>query len=58
MTQVLRLVTRLNIGGPARQALMLSRDLKDEFPTVLAAGHTDEREGELSDPEVPIHRSR
>jgi glycosyltransferase involved in cell wall biosynthesis len=35
---------------------MLSRDLKDEFPTVLAAGHTDEREGELSDPEVPIHR--
>lgn len=52
--QVLRLITRLNIGGPAIQALMLTRELRDEFPTVLAAGRAPDREGELSDPLVYV----
>jgi len=53
---VLRLLTRLNIGGPARQALLLTRELGREFPTVLAAGFPTSAEGELSDPAVPVHR--
>lgn len=54
--RVLRLITRLNIGGPARQALLLSRALADDYPTVLAAGTPPAEEGELSDAEVPVHR--
>ncbi len=54
--RVLRLITRLNIGGPARQALLLARDLRADFPTLLAAGHPPPEEGELSDPEVAVHR--
>ena len=50
----LRLITRLNVGGPARQALLLTRELRDEFPTVLAAGRPTSSEGELSDPQVPV----
>lgn len=52
--KVLRLITRLNVGGPARQALLLTRDLADEFPTTLAAGRCAASEGELSDPAVPV----
>jgi glycosyltransferase involved in cell wall biosynthesis len=55
-TAVLRLVTRLNIGGPARQALLLTRALGDEYPTVLAAGRPLPSEGELADPAVAIRR--
>ncbi len=54
-TQVLRLVTRLNIGGPARQALLLTRDLAAQFPTTLVAGRPTASEGELRDPAVPVH---
>ena len=54
--RVLRLITRLNIGGPARQALLLSKELKNDFPTLLAAGSPPPEEGELTDPEVPVHR--
>jgi glycosyltransferase involved in cell wall biosynthesis len=53
---VLRLVTRLNIGGPARHALILTRELSDEYPTVLAAGVPDTSEGELADPAVAVER--
>lgn len=52
--RVLRLVTRLNIGGPARQALLLTKELQERFPTVLAAGRPTESEGEMSDPEVAV----
>lgn len=52
--RVLRLITRLNVGGPARQALLLTRELAEEFPTVLAAGRPAEVEGELSDPAVKV----
>lgn len=51
---VLRLITRLNVGGPSRQALILSRELADRYPTVLAAGTPTDEEGELSDPAVPV----
>jgi glycosyltransferase involved in cell wall biosynthesis len=53
---VLRLMTRLNIGGPARQALLLTRALSDEYPTVLAAGCPAPSEGELTDPAVAVRR--
>jgi len=53
---IVRLVTRLNVGGPARHALILTRDLAEEFPTVLAVGQVGPREGELSDPAVTVHR--
>lgn len=51
---VLRLLTRLNIGGPSRHVLILTRDLADRYPTVLAAGRPAPNEGELSDPTVPV----
>lgn len=54
--QVLRVITRLNVGGPARHALILSRELAAEFPTTLAAGTPEPEEGELSDPDVPVVR--
>lgn len=52
-TNILRVITRLNIGGPARQALLLSKKL-GEFPTTLVAGRPTAAEGELTDPDVPI----
>lgn len=54
-TDVVRLITRLNIGGPARQALLLSRRLQAQWPTVLAAGVAPGTEGELSDAGVSVH---
>ena len=53
---VVRLVTRLNVGGPARQALLLTRELAADFPTVLAAGYPTAHEGELTDDEVNVRR--
>jgi len=54
--RVARLITRLNIGGPARQALALTQHLRPEFETVLGAGTPAAAEGELSQPDVHIHR--
>jgi len=53
-TRVLRLITRMNIGGPARQAILLTKGLSAEFPTVLAAGRPVQVEGVLTDPDVPV----
>ncbi len=55
-TAAVRLITRLNVGGPARQALLLTRELQADFPTILAAGDPTAVEGELSDPLVPVRR--
>jgi glycosyltransferase involved in cell wall biosynthesis len=52
--RVLRLITRLNVGGPARQALLLTRHLSGEFPTTLAAGRPTSSEGELRDAAVHV----
>ncbi len=54
VARVVRLATRLNIGGPAHQCLLLTSALADEFPTTLAAGRPQEEEGELADPSVPV----
>ena len=54
--RVLRLITRLNVGGPARQALLLTRELQNRYDTVLAAGTPESHEGELSDPNIEVTR--
>ncbi|MHB8464783.1 MAG: glycosyltransferase [Acidimicrobiales bacterium] len=59
---IVRVITRLNVGGPARHALLLTRRLADEFPTTLVTGRSDLNEGELCDPAVvpiyvPLRRS-
>lgn len=54
--QVVRLITRLNIGGPARQALLLTKELSTTHATLLGAGFPASEEGELSDPDVAVHR--
>lgn len=47
--RVLRIITRLNIGGPALHAIFLSEGLnKERFETMLVAGKPDEREGDMS----------
>lgn len=53
---VLLLLTRLNIGGPAGQALLLAKGLAPDFEALLAAGTPAAKEGELTDPEVRVHR--
>lgn len=53
---ILRAITRLNIGGPARQALLLTKELRPKFRTLLAAGEPDPTEGELSDAAVEVER--
>jgi glycosyltransferase involved in cell wall biosynthesis len=53
---VLRVITRLNVGGPARHALLLAKGLAPEYATTLAAGTPPPNEGELGDPEVPVTR--
>ena len=52
--RVLRLITRLNVGGPARQALLLTRALRPEFETTLAAGAPTSEEGQLGHRDVPV----
>jgi glycosyltransferase involved in cell wall biosynthesis len=53
---ILRVATRLAVGGPARNALLLSRGLADEYATTLATGTPAPGEGELTDPAVPVVR--
>ena len=51
---LVRVITRLNIGGPSRQALLLARALAPEYETVLAAGVPARDEGELTDDRVVV----
>jgi hypothetical protein len=46
--KVVRIIGRLNIGGPARQACFLHQALRNNFDTMLIAGHLDEEEGDMS----------
>jgi glycosyltransferase involved in cell wall biosynthesis len=47
--RVLRVITRLNVGGPSRQALFLTRELRSRgFDTRLVWGSSGEGEGELA----------
>ncbi|HET6794528.1 MAG TPA: glycosyltransferase [Acidimicrobiales bacterium] len=52
------MITRLNIGGPARQALFLTRAMAPRYATTLVAGTPDDVEGELVDPAVAVTRVR
>lgn len=52
--RILRVITRLNIGGPARQALTLAKELESDYRTMLVTGTPNPDEGELSDPEVVV----
>lgn len=54
---ILRVVTRLNVGGPARHALILSKGLEPHYRTTLAVGTPTPDEGELTDPAVPLVRT-
>lgn len=51
--RILQLVTRLNVGGPARHVLHLAASLRDADVRV-AAGRPPPEEGELRDPRVPV----
>ena len=44
MPKVLRIINRLNIGGPTYNAAYLSKYLSDDFETLLIAGEKDETE--------------
>lgn len=49
---VLRVITRLNVGGPARHALLLTKGLAPRYSSLLVVGTPDSSEGELGDPLV------
>jgi glycosyltransferase involved in cell wall biosynthesis len=50
-TRLLRVMTRLNVGGPARQAIFLTRDLQERgFDTRLVWGSSGPREGVIEPP--------
>jgi glycosyltransferase involved in cell wall biosynthesis len=46
--KVVRIIGRLNVGGPARQACFLHEALRQNFDTILIAGGLDEGEGDMS----------
>ncbi|MDP3789587.1 MAG: glycosyltransferase, partial [Candidatus Omnitrophota bacterium] len=47
--KVLRIITRMNIGGPARQAALLSSELgKKDFDCMLLTGSLPESEGDMN----------
>lgn len=51
---VLELVTRMNIGGPARHVLHLARELPPRFDVRVAAGRSGSEEGTLTDENVAV----
>jgi glycosyltransferase involved in cell wall biosynthesis len=52
--RVLRVMTRLNIGGPARQELVLTRSLMARgYDTRLVSGDSGEREGRMPSDDGP-----
>lgn len=54
--RVLRVLTRLNVGGPARQAMLLQRYLGPEFDQIIAAGDVLPGEAELDHRGVDVAR--
>lgn len=49
----MRIITRLNIGGPARQAISLTEKLRPYgYETDLVTGSAGDREGEIAPPET------
>jgi glycosyltransferase involved in cell wall biosynthesis len=60
--RVLRVIARMNVGGPAWQVSVLTRGLEnDEFTTQLVCGEISDGEADflaLRDPELPVTRVR
>jgi len=49
MIKIVRIIARLNIGGPAINVVLLSEGLKDDgFETTLITGRVEESEGDMS----------
>ena len=49
MTRILRVLTRLNVGGPAQHAVFLTERLQDaDFTSLLAAGAVNREEGDMT----------
>ena len=47
--KILRIIARLNVGGPARHVVWLTKELQDdEFQSVLIAGTIPEGEADMS----------
>lgn len=46
--KVARIIGRLNVGGPARQACYLHEALRDRYDTLLVTGRLDEGEADMS----------
>jgi glycosyltransferase involved in cell wall biosynthesis len=46
--KVVRIIGRLNVGGPARQACLLHERLRPEFETVLITGRPDSGEKDMN----------
>ena len=46
--KIVRIIGRLNVGGPARQACFLHQALRKNFDTVLITGNLDKQEGDMS----------
>src|SRR4051812_42444132 len=46
--RVLRVIARLNVGGPAQHVILLTRALADAYPTLLVAGQVEEGEREMA----------
>lgn len=46
--KILRIIARLNVGGPARHVVWLAKGLSDEFDTVLAAGRVPPGEEDMA----------
>jgi glycosyltransferase involved in cell wall biosynthesis len=47
--RVVRVIARLNIGGPAQHVLHLTRGLADRYPTLLVCGNVGPGEEEMAD---------
>src|SRR3954468_19443964 len=46
--KIVRIIGRLNVGGPARQACLLHERLRPQFKTVLISGRPDKGEEDMS----------
>ena len=46
--KIVRIIGRLNVGGPARQACLLHERLRPEFETILISGRPDKGEEDMS----------
>lgn len=53
---VLHLLTRMNIGGPALHVIALTKRMRETHSILVASGASAAGEGEVTDPLVPVER--